>query len=71
MLGQLKKVWINVAPVSLCNRDIEDKAGRRKEASVAQHECLKWLDSKKSLHHNIIASILINAPQRVNNNFFF
>jgi len=41
MLGQLKKVWINVGPVSLCNRDIKDKAGRRKEASVAQHECLK------------------------------
>ncbi|KAJ6932382.1 hypothetical protein NC651_007962 [Populus alba x Populus x berolinensis] len=27
--------------------DIEDKAGRGKEASIAQHECLKWLDSKK------------------------
>ncbi|KAJ6932334.1 hypothetical protein NC651_007917 [Populus alba x Populus x berolinensis] len=27
--------------------DIEDKAGRGKETSIAQHECLKWLDSKK------------------------
>ncbi|KAL3567310.1 hypothetical protein D5086_029961 [Populus alba] len=27
--------------------DIEDKAGRGKEASIAQHECSKWLDSKK------------------------
>ncbi|KAJ6932250.1 mediator of RNA polymerase II transcription subunit 15a-like [Populus alba x Populus x berolinensis] len=34
-------------PVSLCNRDIEDKAGRGKEASIAKHECSKWLDSKK------------------------
>jgi hypothetical protein len=49
MLGQLKKVWINVGPVSLCNRDIEDKAGRGKEASISQHECLKWLDSKKTI----------------------
>ena len=40
-------MWINVGPVSLCNRDIEDKAGRGKEASIAQHEYSKWLDSKK------------------------
>jgi hypothetical protein len=36
-----------VGPFSLCNRDIEDKAGQGKEASIAQHECLKGLDSKK------------------------
>jgi hypothetical protein len=41
-----RRAW-NVGPVSLCNRDIEDKSGRGKEASIDQHECLKWLDSKK------------------------
>ncbi|CAK7329915.1 unnamed protein product [Dovyalis caffra] len=42
-----RRAW-NVGPVSLCNRDVEDKVGRGKEASIDQHECLKWLDSKKS-----------------------
>ncbi|XP_061958435.1 scopoletin glucosyltransferase-like [Populus nigra] len=41
-----RRAW-NVGPVSLCDRDIEDKSGRGKEASIDQHECLKWLDSKK------------------------
>ncbi|KAJ6385699.1 hypothetical protein OIU77_028810 [Salix suchowensis] len=41
-----RRAW-NVGPVSLCNRDIEDKSGRGKEASIDHHECLKWLDSKK------------------------
>ncbi|KAJ6948950.1 scopoletin glucosyltransferase-like [Populus alba x Populus x berolinensis] len=41
-----RKAW-NVGPVSLCNRDSEDKAGRGKETSIDQNECLKWLDSKK------------------------
>ncbi|XP_011000877.1 PREDICTED: scopoletin glucosyltransferase-like [Populus euphratica] len=41
-----RRAW-NVGPVSLCNTDIEDKSGRGKEASIDQHECLKWLDSKK------------------------
>jgi UDP:flavonoid glycosyltransferase YjiC (YdhE family) len=41
-----RRAW-NVGPVSLCNRDTEDKAGRGKETSIDHHECLKWLDSKK------------------------
>ncbi|KAJ6310499.1 hypothetical protein OIU76_015263 [Salix suchowensis] len=41
-----RRAW-NVGPVSVCNRDIEDKSGRGKETSIDQHECLKWLDSKK------------------------
>ncbi|KAE9447179.1 hypothetical protein C3L33_20932, partial [Rhododendron williamsianum] len=39
-----RRAW-HIGPVSLCNREIEDKAG--KEASIDEHECLKWLDSKK------------------------
>lgn len=41
-----RKAW-HIGPVSLCNREFEDKAQRGKEASVDEHECLKWLDSKK------------------------
>ncbi|KAI8532769.1 hypothetical protein RHMOL_Rhmol11G0239900 [Rhododendron molle] len=42
-----RRAW-HIGPVSLCNREIEDKAQRGKEASIDEHEsCLKWLDSKK------------------------
>ncbi|XP_012087486.1 scopoletin glucosyltransferase [Jatropha curcas] len=42
-----RKAW-HIGPVSLCNRGMEDKAQRGKEASIDEHECLKWLNSKKS-----------------------
>ncbi|KAI8532766.1 hypothetical protein RHMOL_Rhmol11G0239600 [Rhododendron molle] len=38
-----RRAW-HLGPVSLCNREIEDKARRGKEASIDEHECLKWLD---------------------------
>ena len=41
-----KKAW-HIGPVSLCNRDTEAKAHRGKEASIDEHECLKWLGTKK------------------------
>ncbi|KAG5526437.1 hypothetical protein RHGRI_032641 [Rhododendron griersonianum] len=41
-----RRAW-HIGPVSLCNREVEDKAQRGKEASIDEHECLKWLDSKK------------------------
>ncbi|XP_050366973.1 scopoletin glucosyltransferase-like [Argentina anserina] len=41
-----RKAW-HIGPVSLCNREIEEKSNRGKEATVDEHECLKWLDSKK------------------------
>ncbi|KAK3412346.1 hypothetical protein EUGRSUZ_I01125 [Eucalyptus grandis] len=34
-----------VGPLSLCNKETEDKAHRGNEASIVQHKCLKWLDS--------------------------
>ncbi|KAM3220053.1 scopoletin glucosyltransferase [Capsicum annuum] len=40
------KSWA-IGPLSLCNRDIEDKAERGNKSSIDKHECLKWLDSKK------------------------
>ncbi|CAN4112173.1 unnamed protein product [Withania somnifera] len=42
-----RKNWA-IGPLSLCNRDIEDKAERGKKSSIDKHECLKWIDSKKS-----------------------
>lgn len=41
-----RKAW-HIGPVSLCNRDTEDKAQRGNSSSIDQHECLSWLDSKK------------------------
>jgi len=41
-----RRAW-HIGPVSLCNRSIEDKAWRGKQASLDKHECLNWLNSKK------------------------
>ncbi|KAM3695065.1 hypothetical protein ACJW31_07G102700 [Castanea mollissima] len=41
-----RKAW-HVGPVSLCNKDTEDKARRGKEPSINEHECLRWLGTKK------------------------
>ncbi|XP_037496431.1 scopoletin glucosyltransferase isoform X2 [Jatropha curcas] len=41
-----RKAW-HIGPVSICNRGMEDKTQRGKEASIDEHECLKWLNSKK------------------------
>ncbi|GAB4835086.1 hypothetical protein Ancab_039420 [Ancistrocladus abbreviatus] len=41
-----RRVW-PLGPVSLCNRNIEDKVQRGKKASVDEYECLQWLDSKE------------------------
>ncbi|XP_030944296.1 scopoletin glucosyltransferase-like [Quercus lobata] len=41
-----RKAW-HIGPVSLCNKDTKDKALRGKEASIDEHECLKWLATKK------------------------
>nr|QDM38901.1 UDP-glycosyltransferase UGT73B28 [Glycyrrhiza uralensis] len=41
-----RRAW-HIGPLSLCNRDAEEKANRGKEASIDEHQCLKWLDAKK------------------------
>lgn len=41
-----RKAW-HIGPLSLCNKDIEEKANRGKEATIDEQECLKWLDTKK------------------------
>ncbi|KAH9626035.1 hypothetical protein KSS87_014813, partial [Heliosperma pusillum] len=42
-----RKAW-QIGPVSLCNREKESKFQRGKDSSIDEHECLKWLDSKKA-----------------------
>ncbi|MCL7023325.1 hypothetical protein MKW94_028514 [Papaver nudicaule] len=39
------KVWC-VGPVSLCNREILDKAERGNKTIIDENQCLKWLDSR-------------------------
>ncbi|ESR36210.1 hypothetical protein CICLE_v10030328mg [Citrus x clementina] len=41
-----RRAW-HIGPVSLCNRNFEDKALRGKQASIDELECLKWLNSKQ------------------------
>ncbi|KAJ7946080.1 Glycosyltransferase [Quillaja saponaria] len=42
-----RKAW-HIGPLSLWNRDnIEESVYRGKESSIAENDCLKWLDSKK------------------------
>ncbi|XP_049355223.1 UDP-glycosyltransferase 73C4-like [Solanum verrucosum] len=38
------KVW-TIGPVSLCNKEKQDKAERGNKASIDEHKCLNWLDS--------------------------
>ncbi|KAG5051396.1 hypothetical protein JHK87_003594 [Glycine soja] len=40
-----RKAW-HIGPLSLCNRNKEEKIYRGKEASIDEHECLKWLDTQ-------------------------
>ncbi|KAK9271249.1 hypothetical protein L1049_026839 [Liquidambar formosana] len=40
------RAWL-LGPVSLFNRDPDDKAERGDKASVNEHSCLSWLNSKK------------------------
>ncbi|PSS02692.1 Scopoletin glucosyltransferase [Actinidia chinensis var. chinensis] len=41
-----RRTW-HIGPVSLSNRDNEDKARRGNKTSIDEHECLSWLASKK------------------------
>ena len=44
--ARMDKVWC-VGPVSLCNKNDLDKAQRGNKASIDEHQCLKWLDSRE------------------------
>ncbi|KAK4739977.1 hypothetical protein R3W88_003674 [Solanum pinnatisectum] len=41
-----RKVW-HVGPISLCNKDNEDKSQRGQDSSFCEQKCLDWLDTKE------------------------
>lgn len=41
-----RKAWL-IGPLSLCNKETEDKVQRGDTTSIDEHECLKWLALKK------------------------
>ncbi|WMV12854.1 hypothetical protein MTR67_006239 [Solanum verrucosum] len=41
-----RKVW-HVGPVSLCNKDNEDKSQRGQDSSLSEQKCLDWLNTKE------------------------
>nr|BBK15463.1 UDP-glycosyltransferase [Polygala tenuifolia] len=46
-----RKAW-HIGPLSLCIKDVEEKSNRGKVATIDEHECLKWLNSKE--HNSVI-----------------
>ncbi|KAL3722338.1 hypothetical protein ACJRO7_034676 [Eucalyptus globulus] len=42
-----RKAWV-VGPVSLCNRNVEDKAERGQQAAIDEQSCLSWLNAKET-----------------------
>ncbi|XP_022155700.1 UDP-glucose flavonoid 3-O-glucosyltransferase 7-like [Momordica charantia] len=41
-----RKAW-HIGPLSLCNKETQEKAQRGRESAIDEQECMKWLDSKK------------------------
>ncbi|KMT01176.1 hypothetical protein BVRB_9g224280 [Beta vulgaris subsp. vulgaris] len=62
-----RRAW-NIGPVSLYNRSNEEKAQRGKQASIDEHECLKWLNSKKpnSVIYICFGSTMHMIPSQLN-----
>ncbi|KAG7946600.1 hypothetical protein I3843_14G048100 [Carya illinoinensis] len=52
-----RKAWY-IGPVSLCNKDAEDKGQRGKEPSIDKHECMNWLNTK---HINSVVYICFGS----------
>nr|GMC85455.1 scopoletin glucosyltransferase-like [Ipomoea batatas] len=61
-----RRAW-SVGPLSLYNRDAEDKAERGKKSAINEHECLKWLDSKNphSVVYICFGSVANFAPSQL------
>ncbi|XP_031249901.1 abscisate beta-glucosyltransferase-like [Pistacia vera] len=60
------KAWL-VGPVSLCNRNVEDKAERGKKATVDEQQVLSFLDSKEpsSVLYISFGSLARLAPEQL------
>ncbi|KAI3413103.1 Glycosyltransferase [Psidium guajava] len=61
-----KKAWV-VGPVSLCNRNVEDKAERGQQAAIDKHSCLSWLNAKepKSVLYVSFGSLARLTPKQL------
>ncbi|CAL9164367.1 unnamed protein product, partial [Musa hybrid cultivar] len=61
-----KKVW-TVGPLSLSNKDPDDKAARGNKASVDKRRILRWLDEKapRSVVYVSFGSIVRHSPAQV------
>ncbi|KAF5470290.1 hypothetical protein F2P56_010812 [Juglans regia] len=58
-----RKAWY-IGPLSLCNKDAEDKDQRGKESSIDKYECLKWLNTKNI---NSVVYICFGSLSNFNN----
>ncbi|XP_057462228.1 UDP-glycosyltransferase 73C4-like [Actinidia eriantha] len=61
------RVWC-IGPVSMCNKEVLDKADRGKKASIDEHHCLKWLDSRDpgSVIYTCLGSLSrLTTPQMI------
>nr|GLL23712.1 scopoletin glucosyltransferase-like [Ipomoea trifida] len=60
------RTW-SIGPLSLHNRDVEDKAQRGKKSAINELECLKWLDSKNpnSVVYICFGSVANFAPSQL------
>lgn len=64
--GMGNRAWL-VGPVSLCNRNVEDKAVRGKVSSIDEQTCLDWLNSKEpdSVLYVSFGSLAQLAPRQL------
>jgi abscisate beta-glucosyltransferase len=60
------RAWL-VGPVSLCNKNVEDKAERGQKTSVNEQTILSWLDSKEldSVLYVSFGSLARLAPEQI------
>nr|GMC85456.1 scopoletin glucosyltransferase-like [Ipomoea batatas] len=61
-----RRAW-SVGPLSLYNRDVEDKAQRGNKSSIDELKCLEWLDSKNphSVVYICFGSVANFAPSQL------
>ncbi|XP_048128891.1 abscisate beta-glucosyltransferase-like [Rhodamnia argentea] len=61
-----KKAWV-VGPVSLCNRNVEDKAERGQQAAIDKRSCSSWLNAKepKSVLYVSFGSLARLTPKQL------
>lgn len=60
-----RKAW-HIGPVSLCNKNTDDKSERGKKAVIDQDECLRWLESKSPnsvVYLSFGTLVEVKAPQ--------